>query len=81
MAMRSHGAGFFGLFVLTGIGNAFVKKEDAYLSLSLPGTKADLSLWDQGNSGTLLKDSWKSFSFIVIYHNHWPLPQDEIGMK
>lgn len=81
MAMRSRGAGFFGLFVLTGIGNAFVKKEDAYLSLSLPGTKADLSLWDQGNSGTVWKDSWKSFSFIVIYHNHWPLPQDEIGMK
>lgn len=37
-------AGFFGLFVLTGIRNAFVKREAAYLSLSLPGTKADLSL-------------------------------------
>ena len=42
--MRGHGAGFFGLFVLTGIRSAFVKREDAYLSLSLPGTRADLSL-------------------------------------
>lgn len=57
--MATHGcrAGFFGLFVLTGIRNAFVKREAAYLSLSLPGTKADLSPSDQGNSGTVWKDS------------------------
>ena len=57
MARRSCRAGFFGLFVLAGIRNAVVKREAAYLSLSLPGTKADLSPSDQGNSGIMWKDS------------------------
>lgn len=55
--MHSCRTGFFRLFVLTGIRNAFVKREAAYLSLPLPGTKADLSPSDQGNSGAVWKDS------------------------
>ena len=55
--MHSCRTGFFRLFVPTGIRNAFVKREAAYLSLPLPGTKADLSPSDQGNSGAVWKDS------------------------
>lgn len=56
-ATHSCRAGFFGPFVLAGIRNAFVKREAAYLSLSLPGTKADLPPSDQGNSGAVWKDN------------------------
>lgn len=58
-AKHSDKAGYFGLFiwVLTGIHNAFVEREAAYLSLSLPGTKAGLSPSDQGNVEAVWKDS------------------------
>lgn len=56
-------------FVLTGICNAFVKREAAYLSLSL---------WDKGRPVTVRsRELWnhaegqlKVFSFVVIYHNY-----------
>lgn len=66
---RPHTAGFFGLFVPTGICNAFVKREPAYLSLSL---------WDKGRPVTITsrelenhtEGQLKVLLIRVIYHNY-----------